>query len=321
MNVCILSDEEEKDFNPEPFMDGYNWEMITMSNPAMDKLRVAAESKKFDVYLNLCEGYEDDDPDPRAYFGIDVVNALEALELPFTGADSKFFDPSRDDMQKWALENGINFVRGCQVEDITEVDSLINNLHYPLIVKHPNSYGSTGLIKDSRVGTHEQLKTQVNRICSKFGAARVEEFIVGKEYSVFVVDNPDDFDDPIVYPPIELIFPPGEEFWHADVKWNSNAVVYCEKVSDPDLIVRLQAMACRMYLAMDGIGYARCDIRRSESGELFLLEINPNAGIMFKPAQYGPADCMILYNSEGYKGFLNRMFHAAILRHKRRSQK
>ena len=25
---------------------------------------------------------------------------------------------------------------------------------------------------------------------------------------------------PFVYPPTELIFPPGDEFWHTDIKWD-----------------------------------------------------------------------------------------------------
>ena len=31
MRICILSDEEITDFNPAPFMQGYDWEMVTMT--------------------------------------------------------------------------------------------------------------------------------------------------------------------------------------------------------------------------------------------------------------------------------------------------
>jgi hypothetical protein len=47
---------------------------------------------------------------------------------------------------------------------------------------------------------------------------RVEEFIDGPEFTVLVVDNPDDLGHPFVYPPAELILPPGENFLHSDVK-------------------------------------------------------------------------------------------------------
>ena len=55
MRICILSDEEIIDFDPAPFMQGYDWEMVTMTDPVMDVLRSLDECKEFDVYLNLCE--------------------------------------------------------------------------------------------------------------------------------------------------------------------------------------------------------------------------------------------------------------------------
>ena len=54
----------------------------------------------------------------------------------------------------------------------------------------------------------------------------------------------------------------------------------------------------------------------NEKGELFILEINPSAGIMFKPEEYGPADYMILYDELGYKGFFDRIIEAAFVRRK-----
>ncbi len=172
------------------------------------------------------------------------------------------------------------------------------------------------MFRESRVDTPEQLVKQVKRICGEFGAARMEEFIVGKEYNVLVIDNPDDFDHPIAYPPAELVFPPGEEFWHTDVKWDYNVPFDFKEVTDPRLIARLHDIAIRMYKAMDGVSCGRCDIRMNEKGELFILEINPNPAIMLKPEEYGPADYMILYDSGGYKVFFDRLFKVALTRYK-----
>jgi D-alanine-D-alanine ligase len=72
---------------------------------------------------------------------------------------------------------------------------------------------------------------------------------------------------------------------------------------------------------MGGVGYGRCDIRMNEQGELFILEINPNGGIMFMPEEYGPADYMILYDKDGYKGFFDRLFRSAFVRQKMRAGK
>jgi len=316
MRICILTDEDPIDFDPAPYMQGFDWEMVTLKDPILDILRGLKEQNELDVYLNLCEGNEIDDTPGWKYQGIDVVRALEELDMPYTGADPKFFDPTREEMQAAADANGVNFAKGYRVTSVEEAQRLVKNLRYPIMVKHPKSYGSTGMFRESRVDTPEQLAKQVERICAEFGAARMEEFIVGKEYNVLVVDNPDDLSNPIAYPPAELIFPPGEEFWHTDVKWDYNVPFDFKEVTDPEMIPRLHDIAIRMYKAMDGVAYGRCDIRMNEQGELFVLEINPNAAIMLKPEEYGPADYMILYDEGGYKVFFDRNFRVALMRHR-----
>lgn len=321
MRVCVLSDEEITDFDPSPYLKDFDWKMVTLTAPVYDKIKALAESNEFDVFLNICEGYEfeDEEDDELGYLAVEVVEALEALGLPFTGADSNCFDPTREEMQAVAEDHGVNFVKGYQVKSVEEAEKLVSSLRYPIMIKHPKSYGSTGMTKDSRADTLEQVRTQVERICSEFGAARMEEFIVGKEYNVLVVDNADDLKNPIAYPPAELVFPPGEEFWHVDVKWRYDVPFDFNQVTDPALIARLHDIAKRMYLAMGVSGYGRCDIRMNDKGELFILEINPNGGIMFKPEEYGPADYMILYDPNGYKGFFDSIFKAAFLRQKMRA--
>ena len=319
MRVCILSDEEISDFNPDPYMKDFDWKMVTLTAPVAEKIRALAETKEFDIFLNVCEGYEFEDleDDILGYDGIEVVQALEELGLLFTGARSNCFDPTREEMQAIAETHGIGFAKGYQVKSVQEAVDLVGNLRYPIMVKHPKSYGSTGMTKDSRADSLKHVKTQVARICSEYGAARMEEFIVGREFNVLVVDNAEDFSHPITYPPAELIFPPNEEFWHVDIKWNYDVPFSFEQVVDLELTSRLHDIARRMHLAMGLAGYSRCDIRMNEKGELFILEINPNPAIMLPPSDYGPADFMILYDANGYKGFFNRIFRAAQFRLKK----
>ena len=322
MRVCVLSDEVIADFDPSSFLKDYEWEMVTLTSPVLDKVRALAESKKFDIFLNVCEGYEfeDEEDDLLGYQGIEVVNALEKLSLPFTGASSNCFDPTREEMQEVADANGVGFAKGYQVKSVEEAEKLVKNLRFPIMIKHPKSYGSMGMIKESRAESLEQVLAQVDRICSEFGAARMEEFIVGKEFNVLVVENAEDSSQPFAYPPAELIFPPNEEFWHTDIKWNYDVPFDFKEVTDSELIARLQDTGRRMFLAMGISGYGRCDIRMNEKGELFILEINPNPAIMLQPKEYGPADYMILYDKDGYKGFFERIFSAAFHRQKLRME-
>ncbi len=312
LRVCILTEAGYKNFNPGMYLDEYTWEMVHMQAPALQMIRALATRGGFDVYLNLCDGYEE-----SYYTGLEVVRALEMLRLPFTGADSHFYDPSRDQMQALAEEHGIGFVRGINVSKVGELDAAIKDLSYPLIVKHPQSYGSTGMTRNSRVENIVRLKQQVKRMCRRFGSARVEEFIDGREFTTFIVDNADDLNEPFVYPPAELTFPPGEKFLHAQVKWQE--YVYLKQVEDRKLVQRLAEMTRKMYLAMGGVSYARCDMRMNRDGKLYMLEINPNNGILYRPEDLGPADIMMEYDPGGHSGFLDRIFRAAFIRHGQRA--
>ena len=322
LRICLLTDEDPQDFDPSAYLHGYDWTYVTLTAPVEKRIAALAEQGQFDVYLNLCEGYEPEDVgrNPRAYLGLDVVRALEKAGVPFTGADSRRFDPTREEMQAVAEAHGIGFAPGYRVRNVVEAIELVRSLRFPIMVKHPQSYGSIEMFRESRVDTLEQLETQVARLCSLFGAARMEEFIVGTEYNVLIVDNPDDLSQPIAYPPARLVFPPGEEFWHTDIKWNYNVPFAFKEVVDEPLRTRLQDAGRRMYLAMGLAGYGRCDMRLNERGELFMLEINPNPAIMMRLEEYGPADYIILFDGDGFPGFLDRVFRSAFVRQRARAQ-
>ena len=310
MQICVLSDSELKEFDPSQYLTTYSWAIFIPQRPVVDFIRTLAEEGAYDLYFNLCDGADNPQED---YDGIDIVSALEELHLPFTGADSRFYDPSREEMQAIADSSGISFAQGVNISNPAELNA-VKNLTYPLMVKHPQSFASTAMTRNSRVDDPRKLREQVKRICNRFGSARVEEFIEGAEFTVLVIDNPDDPESPFVYPPAELILPLGENFLHSHVKWKE--WVYLKPVDDKTLALRLMEMARRMYVAMDGVGYARCDIRLGQDGQLYMIEINPNCGILFKPEDLGPADVMMEYDPDGHAGFLDRIFRAAIIRNK-----
>ena len=310
--VCMLMEDGYETFDPGYYMNDYKWTVVYMASPVLKRLSALQRQEKFDVFFNLCEGYEE-----PYYSGLDVVKALEKLNVPFTGADSGFYKITRETMQAAAEGCGVGFVRGGNVSIVSEAEALASGLKYPLMVKHPNSYGSTGMTRKSRVENLSELKQQVRRICRRFESARVEEFIDGREFTTFVVDDPDNNGEPFVYPPAELVIPEGESFLHSDVKWKE--YVYLKRVKTSKLSARLMDMSRRLYVALNGSGYARCDIRMNSRCELFVLEINPNNGILYRPQNLGPADIMMEYDKDGHKGFLDRIFRSALIRQQNRA--
>jgi D-alanine-D-alanine ligase-like ATP-grasp enzyme len=312
MRICILSDESVEDYNPAPLLSGFDWEFVTVEQSVEAFIGKLDAEKKFDVYLNIYEGEDAND-----FSGADLIREMERLNLAFTGADIKFYSATREQMQSAADQYGVRFVRGFNAK--TEIDlELAHELTFPLIAKHPNSFASEGLLPESRVSSIEELQAQFLRNQKEYGSARVEEFIEGREVTCLVVDNPEDLSAPFAYLPAEIKFPEGESFLHIEVKW-FNWGTFIVPLEDAELIPRVQAVAKEMYLAMQGTGYARVDMRIRPNGEIVVLEINPNCGILYYgPDDRGPADLPISWDKDGHYGFIDRICKSAILRQKLR---
>lgn len=99
---------------------------------AVPAVRDLVQSGQYDVFFNLCDGAWDED---RA--GKEVVEALEAFGVPYTGADAAFYDPSKALMKMMAHYEGVaspNYVLVEQPEDIEvslEVDMDSKPTWYP----------------------------------------------------------------------------------------------------------------------------------------------------------------------------------------------
>lgn len=308
MRICLLTDEVIEDFNPAVHLKNYDWDYVTVKAPVRDFVRTISGEYQYNVYLNIYEGIDENENS-----GLKFVQALEEFNLCFTGADSRFYSVTREQMQAAAEANNLVFARGFHAE--TRNDLLqAGTLTYPLIVKHPNSFASAGLTRQSRVINIEELQAQFERNFAEFGSARIEEFIEGREMSCLVVENAGNPLLPFAYQPAEVQFPEGESFLHEAAKWYSWGV-YVVPLQDELLAARVQDVARRFFLAMDGNGYARVDVRVRPDGEIVILEINPNCGILY----YGPddrshADLPISWDKEGHAGFLDRIIRAAVKR-------
>lgn len=308
MRVCLLTDEKIEDFNPTSHLKNYDWEYVTVAPPITEFISELARARQYDVYLNIYEGHDENENS-----GLRFVQALEALNLPFTGAESTFYRCTREEMQAAAEAHQIRFARGFHAETRGDLNQA-GGLSYPLIVKHPNSFASMGLTKESCVTNFGELQTQFERMSKEYGSARVEEFIEGRELSCLIVENADDPKSPFAYSPAEVQFPEGETFLHEAAKWYSWDV-HVVPLRDENLAARIQEVSRKFFLAMNGNGYARIDLRVRPNGEIVIIEINPNCGILY----YGPddrshADLPISWDAAGHDGFLDRIFRTAIKR-------
>ena len=275
---------------------------------AAEQIAGIAAGGDIDVFVNFCDGARDED---RA--GIEVVEALERMRVAFTGAGSRFYEPTRAEMRAACATLGITTPRAVDVKVLADVMAT-GNLRTPLIVKHPNSYGSIGLTPSSRVTDRTRLAGEIVRMCERAGGALVEEFIEGREFTVLVAEDPDDAQRPIALRPIEYRFPPGETFKHFGLKWITPGDLTAIPCEEPSLIERLKDISRRLFVALGGTGYARCDLRMNGDGELFLLEINPNCGVFCGAAAPGSADVILAHDPIGERGFVDLMLRGALAR-------
>ena len=104
MKICILESAYESSdspmkghdpaSSPETYFEGHEIEHHLLEKSTAVRRVSELASQDFDVFVNLCDGSWDED---RA--GMEVVRVLERLNLPFTGAGSSFYDPTRDLMK------------------------------------------------------------------------------------------------------------------------------------------------------------------------------------------------------------------------------
>jgi D-alanine-D-alanine ligase len=311
MYLCALTsvpDADDIPYDPSPYMKGYKWKQHLVRPDHVEKQISDLMGEGVETFINLCDGTPDD---PLS--GIGLVHAMEKLGAVFTGADSKFFDPTRDEMKNAARRVTVPTPNWMFVNKVEDADRVVKRLRFPMLVKPPHGYASVGIRRDSRVENVEQLKVQLETEINEFGRALIEEFIEGREFTCLIAENPDDLQKPITFKPVEFIFPKGESFKHYNMKWVEYEKMSVAAVNEPRVDKTLREQTTRIFKELDGNGYARCDYRMDASGTIYMLEINPNCGIFYPPTEPGSADFSLLndphYNHAKFMKLILRAAH------------
>jgi D-alanine-D-alanine ligase len=147
-------------------------------------------------------------------------------------------------------------------------------------VKPLRSDASIGIGRKSIVHDAVQLMRRVSSIREDYGdSAIAEEFIDGREFLVGVLGN----SPPRALPPIEVDFSGLPEnapkVLDSKAKWEEGSVEYKGTqtviANLPDeLRARLQKVAVDAYRAVRVRDYGRVDLRLTDTGEIYVLEVN-----------------------------------------------
>ncbi|HEY2982045.1 MAG TPA: hypothetical protein VGJ22_12750 [Anaerolineales bacterium] len=312
MYICVLTsvpDANEPAYDPSPHMNGYKWKKYMVDSIRVEPVLRKLIAEGVDVFLNLSDGTPDD-----PYSGVSLVKTLERLGVAYTGADAKFFDPSRQQMKAAARKSNVPVPASVFIDKVEDIDKVLRRLRFPMLVKPPHGYASVGITRDSRVEDAEQLKVQLDAEIKEFGRALVEEFIEGREFTCLIAENPADPDNPITFKPVEFMFPEGESFKHYNMKWVDYAKMSVAPVKDRRIDKVLREQTLRVFQTLNGNGYARCDYRMDSTGTIYMLEINPNCGIFYPPSDPGSADFCLLNDPINHKKFMKMIIRSAVKR-------
>ena len=245
-------------------------------------IRRASSEWKPHIAFNLLEGFDD-----ITIFDQNVVSHLELLKLSYTGCNPRGLLLARDkSLSKKLLAYHRIPMPESEVFRSGRPIRRSKRLQFPLIVKSLTQEASIGISQASVVDSDEKLKERVTFIHESIGtAALVEQYIEGREIYVGVLGN----QILQALPVWELFFtnmPEGAKRIATDrVKWS---VKYQNKYgidSGPakdlsDLVgSQIQHLCKRAYRALELSGYARIDLRLDETGNLWVLEANPNPQI------------------------------------------
>jgi D-alanine-D-alanine ligase-like ATP-grasp enzyme len=270
-----------------------------------------AASKRYDIFVNLCEGYLDWDIP-----SVDVIQALDSLSLPYTGPCVRLYDPSKELMKYVAHIRDVSFPPFV----IDDCDDSQRRLRFPMFVKPAHAGDSLGIDASSLVNCEAELREKTRAVRAEFGHALIEEYITGREFTVLVAANAGDRFQPIVLQPIEFRFPPGACFKTYELKVAQHHPECNMPVTDPALDERLRSAAADIFVGFEGEGYARLDFRMDEAGEIFFLDINFACSVFYPPGYEGSADYILKFDPIGPAGFLRHIIAYGIARHRSRTK-
>lgn len=321
MRICVLQPDysttevDYKAYDPRrdltALLPGH-----TVHHESVNKLTTHRQLKRlagegYDIFVNLCEGYlEWEIP------SVDVIHALERLNLPYTGPTATLYDPPKSLMKYVAFTVGVPSPAHVLVTPATDAAIIGSALRFPLFVKPAAAGDSLGIDAQAMVADETALRAQLSRLLPEYPELLVEEYIDGREFTVLVVATPDGGTH--AYRPVEFLFPEGPRFKTYAMKTSELHPEANVGVHDDALAARLQAAARAVFEGFSGVGYARMDFRMDAAGALYFLEVNFACSVFYRDGYEGSADYILKHDGAGQDGFARAIIAEGMARHARR---
>jgi D-alanine-D-alanine ligase len=240
------------------------------------RLIAGLSRRKPDLVFNLMEMFGD-----NVFGDIPVTGLLDLLGVDYTGSGPGELYLSQDKglTKRLLAFEEILYPRFAVFSRETGFETG-GNLRMPLFVKPLRSDASLGIGGKSLVQDWTGLIDRVSAIRKELDdAALAEEFIDGREFYVGVIGN----SQPKALPPVEIDFtgfPEGvPKVMDSKAKWDERSKEYKGTRSvmaqlPDELRARLQKVAVDAYRALRVRDYGRVDLRLTDTGDIYVLEVN-----------------------------------------------
>ncbi len=198
------------------------------------------------------------------------------------------------------------------------------DISFPLILKPPQEDASLGITQNSIVHDIKELLESISSLQTEYQSpVLAEEFIDGREFYVGVLGN----SNVQALPIIELDFskfPKGlpkiaswSAKWGEDGEGKGAEFAGTESIFPTDLPAemadRIKKVAVDAFQALRLRDYARVDLRVTDSGKIYVIEVNPNCYLEAK-SEFATA---ALKEGIDYPPLINRIVELASARYSR----
>jgi D-alanine-D-alanine ligase len=327
MNVAVLHTKDALEPPVDPVLDqldaalresGHETRRVIVDD-TVEPLVAALMHDRPELVFNIAESFAG-----KSALESNVAALLNLLKLRYTGSSPAGLIMAGDKtLTKKVLSfHGILTPRFATVFR-GNVD-WAGDINFPLILKPPQEDASLGITQKSIVRDVKELLDTISSLQTEYqSAVLAEEFIDGHEFYVGVLGN----SSAQALPIIELDFSkfpkdlPKIASWSA--KWGEDGegkgaeFAGTESVFPTDvpeeLAERIKKVAIDSFQALRLRDYARVDLRVSDSGKIYVIEVNPNCYLEAK-SEFATA---ALKEGIEYPALINRIVELASARYSR----
>lgn len=327
MKVCVLqpdystTDVDYKNYDPprnlSRLLPNDQVDHVFLNKLNTYKQLKDLRKEKYDIYVNLCEGYLD-----WSVPSIDVINALDAFNLPYTGPNSILYDPPKPLMKYVAYCAGVKNPNFAEVNNANELAENVKHLSFPLFAKPAKAGDSLGVDEHSLANNMTELEEKIeDLVVNGYDDILIEEYIAGQEYTVLVAANVKPARGCTAFKSVEYRFPTGYKFKTYALKTSELHTDVNKPCENAEVEAKLKSAAEKIFNGFSGVGYARLDFRVDKDLEVYFLEINFTCSVFYEDGYEGSADYILNFDPIGKSGFLKHVIAEGIARHESRQKK